>query len=118
MDSGRIKVYDQGEDAWKVVIGKVPIYGSDDSESPYLLAGFHGKLHVITKDANHNIAVLQAELRNNLDSSPSSPSSTLSQNPLPEFVDPPAETDAVVWKIVASRCLGQAELVSCQVIDM
>jgi hypothetical protein len=118
MDSGRIKVYDQGEDAWKVVIGKVPIYGSDDSESPYLLAGFHGKLHVITKDANHNIAVLQAELRSNLDSSPSSPSSTLSQNPLPEIVDPPAETDAVVWKIVASRCLGQAELVSCQVIDM
>ncbi|CAJ2644323.1 F-box/kelch-repeat protein at1g22040-like protein [Trifolium pratense] len=118
MDSGRIKVYDQGEDVWKVVIGKVPIYGSDDSESPYLLAGFHGKLHVITKDANHNIAVLRAELRHNLDCSPSSPSSTLSQNPLPEFVVPPAETDAVVWKIVASRCLGQAELVSCQVIDM
>ncbi|XP_058787679.1 F-box/kelch-repeat protein At1g22040 [Vicia villosa] len=118
MDSGRIKVYDQREDAWKVVIGKVPIYGSDDSESPYLLAGFHGKLHVITKDANHNISVLQAELRNNLHSSPSSPSSSLSQSSVHEFVDPPVETDAVIWKMIASRCLGQAELVSCQVIDM
>ncbi|KHN24790.1 F-box/kelch-repeat protein [Glycine soja] len=68
VDGGRIKVYDQGEDAWKVVIGKVPIYDSSDSESPYLLAGFHGKLHVITKDANHDIAILQAGLRDNLDS--------------------------------------------------
>ncbi|XP_004515647.1 F-box/kelch-repeat protein At1g22040 [Cicer arietinum] len=119
MDNGRIKVYDQGEDAWKVVIGKVPIYGSDDSESPYLLAGFHGKLHVITKDANRNIAVLQAELRNNLDSSVPSPSNP-SQSSLHELVEPAAaaESDAVVWKIVASRCLGHVELVSCQVIDM
>lgn len=116
MDSGKIKVYDQGQDAWKVVIGKVPIYGSADSESPYLLAGFHGKLHVITKDANHNIAVLQADLRNNLD--PSLSPSALSQSSLHEFPEPAAESDAVVWKIVASRCLGQAELVSCQVIDI
>ncbi|XP_027338553.1 F-box/kelch-repeat protein At1g22040-like [Abrus precatorius] len=116
MDSGRIKVYDKGEDAWKVVIGKVPIYDYADSESPYLLAGFHGKLHVITKDANHDIAVLRADLRNNLDSSPSS--STLSQISLHEFLEPAAESDAVVWKAVASRGFGQAELVSCQVIDI
>ncbi|KAJ1406803.1 Kelch-type beta propeller [Sesbania bispinosa] len=116
MDSGRIKVYDQGEDAWKVVIGKVPIYDSADSESPYLLAGFHGKLHVITKDADHNISVLQADLPNNLDSSPSP--STLSQSSIHEFPEPAAESDAVVWKVVACRGLGQAELVSCQVIDI
>ncbi|XP_061365328.1 F-box/kelch-repeat protein At1g22040 isoform X2 [Gastrolobium bilobum] len=117
MDSGRIKVYDQGEDAWKVVIGKVPIYDSADSESPYLLAGFHGKLHVITKDASHNIAVLQADLRNNLDPSPSTSTSTPSQSSLHEFPES-SESDAVVWKVVASRGFGQAELVSCQVIDI
>jgi len=117
MDSGRIKVYDQGEDAWKVVIGKVPIYDSADSESPYLLAGFHGKLHVITKDANHNIAVLQAGLRNNLGSSPSL--STLSQSTLHESAELASESDAaVVWRVVARRDFGRAELVSCQVIDI
>lgn len=117
LDSGKIKVYDQGEDAWKVVIGKVPIYDSADSESPYLLAGFHGKLHVITKDANHDIAVLQADLRNNLDSSPST-SSPPSPSSFHEFPEPVAESDTVVWKVVASRDFGPAELVSCQVIDI
>nr|KYP69252.1 F-box/kelch-repeat protein At1g22040 family [Cajanus cajan] len=117
MDSGRIKVYDQGEDAWKVVIGKVPIYDYAESESPYLLAGFHGKLHVITKDANHHIAVLQACLRNNLESSPSV--STLSQSTLHESPELAAESDAaIVWRVVANRDFGQAELVSCQVIDI
>ncbi|TKY74340.1 F-box/kelch-repeat protein [Spatholobus suberectus] len=86
-------------------------------ESPYLLAGFHGKLHVITKDANHNIAVLQAGPRNNLDSSPSP--TTLSQSTLHESPELAAETDAaVVWRVVANRDFGQAELVSCQVIDI
>ncbi|BBG95709.1 hypothetical protein Prudu_004329 [Prunus dulcis] len=66
LDSGKIKVYDQGEDAWKVVIGKVPIHDFAGSESPYLLAGFHGKLHVITKDVNHEITVLRADLCSNL----------------------------------------------------
>lgn len=116
INNGRIKVYDQVEDAWKVVIGEVPIYYSADSESPYLLAGFHGKLHVITKDANHDIAVLRADLRNNWDSSPSN--STLSQNSLHEFQESAAESDAVVWKVVASRGFGQAELISCQVINL
>ncbi|KAK7321144.1 hypothetical protein VNO77_31455 [Canavalia gladiata] len=118
VDSGRIKVYDQGEDAWKVVIGKVPKYDYTDSESPYLLAGFHGKLHFITKDVNHDIAVLQADLCSNLDSSPSSstPLSPKSMHGL--FPESAAETDAVVWKLVASRGFGQAELISCQVIDI
>nr|KYP47496.1 F-box/kelch-repeat protein At1g22040 family [Cajanus cajan] len=119
VDSGRIKVYDQGEDAWKVVIGKVPVYDFTDSESPYLLAGFHGKLHFITKDANHDIAVMQADLSSNLDSSPST-STHLSPKSyydglLPESA---AESDAVVWKVVASRGFGQAELINCQVIDL
>ncbi|QCE15850.1 hypothetical protein DEO72_LG11g2862 [Vigna unguiculata] len=86
-------------------------------ESPYLLAGFHGKLHVITKDANHDIAVLQAGLRNNLGSSSSL--TTLSQSTLHESPELASESDAaVVWRVVACRDFGRAELVSCQVIDI
>lgn len=117
LDSGKIKVYDQKEDAWKVVIGKVPICDFTDSESPYLLAGFHGKLHVITKDVNHNIAVLRADLRDNL-SSASSSSTSLPADPVDEHCDSLPEVDTVVWKIIASKDFGSAELVSCQVIDI
>ncbi|KAL1309997.1 hypothetical protein AAHE18_17G217900 [Arachis hypogaea] len=102
-DSGRIKVYDQGEDAWKVVIGKVPIHDSANSESPYLLAGFHGKLHVITKDANHDVAVLRADLRNNRDCSSPSISSTSSSSSSSSHSA--AESDAVVWKESASALM-------------
>ncbi|XP_062101262.1 F-box/kelch-repeat protein At1g22040 [Humulus lupulus] len=113
LDSGKIKVYDQGEDVWKVVIGKVPIYDFAGSESPYLLAGFHGKLHVITKDANHKIAILRADLHDSPDSIPSSSSSLLSDSS-----DSQADSDAVVWKIIATKDFGPVELVSCQVLDI
>lgn len=117
LDSGNIKVYDQKEDAWKVVIGKVPICDFTDSESPYLLAGFHGKLHIITKDANHDIAVLQADLRDNLGFPPStSPSCSAASSH--EHSDLLAETETVVWKVIATRDFGTAELVSCQVLDI
>ncbi|RDX81808.1 F-box/kelch-repeat protein, partial [Mucuna pruriens] len=115
LDSGRIKVYDQGEDAWKVVIGKVPVYDFTDSESPYLLVGFHGKLHFITKDANQDIFVLQADILSNLDSSPST-STPLSPKSMHDGLLPEsdAETDAVFWRVVASRGFGLAELMNCQ----
>ncbi|KAL2511889.1 F-box/kelch-repeat protein [Abeliophyllum distichum] len=61
LDSARIKVYDHQDDAWKAIEGDVPVHDLTDSESPYLLAGFLGKLHVITKEANHNISVMQAD---------------------------------------------------------
>ena len=113
LDSGKIKVYDQREDTWKVIIGKVPIYDITDSESPYLLAGFHGKLHVITKDANHRVAVLRADSC----SSPSS-STPLFDGSLNEHSDLITESDAVVWRVVATRDFGSAELVSCQVLEI
>ncbi|XP_057974201.1 F-box/kelch-repeat protein At1g22040 [Malania oleifera] len=117
LDSGKIKVYDQSDDAWKVVIGKVPLCDlSDTSESPYLLAGFHGKLHVITKDANHDIAVLQADLRDSSCSSRSNSSSPA--GPLHECFDSLAETETVVWKAIATRDFGSSELVNCQVLDI
>ncbi|KAK7275726.1 hypothetical protein RIF29_16848 [Crotalaria pallida] len=122
-DNGRIKVYNEVEDAWKVVSGEVPVYELDDSAlvPPYLLAGFHGKLHFITKDVTCDVVVLQVDLNNNLDSSPStsSPPSQVSFNEL--FPGLCSESDAAVWKVVASRGFGQDEwdkLISCQVIDI
>lgn len=118
LDSGKIKVYDQKEDAWKVIIGKVPIYDFADSESPYLLAGFHGKLHLITKDANHDIAVIRADPSHNVD--PSSPSSStppeLGNSP-EELPNSKAESESVIWKAIASRDFGSSELVCCQVLN-
>ncbi|KAM6544418.1 hypothetical protein CsatB_008865 [Cannabis sativa] len=114
LDSGKIKVYDHGEDVWKVVIGKVPIYDFAGSESPYLLAGFHGKLHVITKDANHRIAILRADLQH--DSPDSIPSSSASLSS--ESSDSQADSDAVIWKVIARKDFGPKELVSCQVLDV
>lgn len=117
LDSGKIKVYDQAEDAWKVVIGKVPIHDFAGSESPYLLAGFHGKLHVITKDVNHEITVLRADLCSNLVRlPPSSPS--LLPGSSHDHSDSVAESDAVVWKAIGTRDFGSVELVGCQVIDV
>lgn len=117
LESGKIKVYDQKEDAWKVVIGEVPISDFTDSESPYLLAGFHGKLQVITKEANHEISVLQADLRSNLGSMPSS-SASLPDGLLHDHSDSLAISDTVVWKVISTRDFGSAELVSCQVLDI
>ena len=118
VDSGRIKVYDQGEDAWKVVIGKVPVYDFTELEYPYLLAGFHGKLHFITKDANHDISVLQADLCSNLDSSQSTSTPQSPKSMEDELLQESTETDEVIWKLVASKGFGQAELINCQVIDI
>lgn len=127
LNSGKIKVYDQKDDDWKVIIGKVPIYDLAGSESPYLLTGFHGKLHVITKDANHQIAILRADLRENKDSNPlrltssivsSSDSPTDSASPVGGSSDHPTDSDAVVWKAITTRDFGSAELVGCQVLDI
>lgn len=116
LDNGKIKVYDQKEDAWKVAISRVPLYDFQDSESPYLLAGFHGKLHVITKNINHEITVLQADPNMNV-MSPSSSSSALCDTSLCELISP-VELDTVIWKVVTSRSFGSAELVGCLVINL
>ncbi|OVA03315.1 F-box domain [Macleaya cordata] len=116
LDSGKIKIYDHQDDAWKVVVGKVPIQDFTDSESPYLLAGFLGKLHVITKDASHDVVVMQADPNHQVGSSSSdTPSSADSSQ---EQLDSLAEAEIDVWKIIATRNFGSAELVSCQVLDI
>lgn len=109
LNYAKIKVYDEEGDTWKVVAGDVPIHDFADSESPYLLASLLGKLHVITKDANHNIAVLQANMQNDLASSQSMVSS-----PESERAESSAESETEIWKVFASRSGRSSELVSCQ----
>ncbi|CDY30645.1 hypothetical protein HID58_035045 [Brassica napus] len=84
--------------SWNLKVGEVPVYDMTDSESPYLLAGFHGKLHFITRDHNRNVTVLRADVPDVSGSSSSSSSSSKC--------------------VIASKDLGAAELVSCQVIDI
>ncbi|EPS71394.1 hypothetical protein M569_03361 [Genlisea aurea] len=86
VDSARIKVYDQQDDAWKTIEGDVPIRDLSDSEAPYLLAGLLGKLHVITKDADHSISVMQ-------------------------FDKVPASGNNI-WNVIARRIAGSAELLT------
>ncbi|OMO68158.1 Kelch repeat type 1 [Corchorus capsularis] len=120
LESARIKVYDHQDDAWKVVVGEVPILDFADSESPYLLAGLLGKLHVITKDANNNILVLQTVVQNHLTSLPSTSSSS-SDNSSGMGVDPAESTtafEADVWRVIATRMAGSSELVSCQTLNI
>lgn len=117
LESARIKVYDGQSDAWKVVVDDVPIRDFADSESPYLLAGLVGKLHVITKDPNRDITVLQVDVKNHFHSSPLSPS-----GPLEDSFDQPAESvthsETDPWRVIASRRAGSAELVSCQTLEL
>ncbi|XP_038973154.1 F-box/kelch-repeat protein At1g22040-like [Phoenix dactylifera] len=117
LDSGDIKRYDHQEDVWKVVIRRVPVHDFTDSESPYLLAGFLGKLHVITKDDENHVAILQADLQKHKQSSPST-SSAPPADFRPE--DPVSVVDEVtdIWKIIASKNFGAAELVSGQVLGV
>ncbi|KAJ8572539.1 hypothetical protein K7X08_009050 [Anisodus acutangulus] len=115
LDSARIKVYDHQDDTWKVIEGDIPI--NDNSESPYLLAGFLGKLHVITKDANHNIMVMQADRQNHSVPSPSTSTNSL-QKTLHEVPEPVLGSEANMWRVVALRSGGSAELVSCQILDV
>lgn len=112
LDSAKIKVYDYEGDTWKVAAGDVPIYDSTDSESPYLLAGLLGKLHIITKDANHNITVLQAEMQNDLSLSESVLSSP--DNSSSEHAESSAGTERGIWRVLATRSGRSAELVCCQ----
>lgn len=124
LDCAKIKVYDYQDDTWKVVAGDVPIPDLTASESPYLLAGLLGKLHVITKDANHNIAVLQADVQHRQlasfpsASSPSSSSSSSLDDAFHEHAETTAESERDLWKVIATCSTGSAELVSCLTLDI
>ncbi|KAG2321026.1 hypothetical protein Bca52824_014239 [Brassica carinata] len=112
VESGKIKVYDQKEDTWNVVIGEVPLYDAKDSESSYLLAGFHGKLHFITRESNCNVSVFRADVTEIPGSK-----SVLGACSLKEKGNAANKSDTVVWKVIASKYFA-AELVSCQVTNI
>lgn len=117
LDSARIKMYDYQGDTWKVVDGDVPIRDFAESESPYLLAGLLGKLHVITKDANHNILVLQANKESHM--LPAASTSTASvDNSLQEISESVAGSERNMWNVIATRNAGSSELVSCQILNI
>ncbi|XP_073269901.1 F-box/kelch-repeat protein At1g22040-like [Primulina huaijiensis] len=117
LDSARIKLYDHQDDSWKIIEGDVLIRDLADSESPYLLAGFLGRLHVICKDANHNISVMQATRQNRLDPTPSTSTANLGES-LQEFSESVSGSWENIWKVIATTNAGSAELVSCQILDI
>lgn len=118
LESGKIKRYDHQEDVWRVVVPTVPFHDFTDSEAPYFLAGFLGKLHVITKDADDNITVLQATVQKQGSSSSSSSLSAPTTNFISENAAPLVEEETNTWRVIASRDFGAGELVSCQVLEV
>ncbi|XP_078166383.1 F-box/kelch-repeat protein At1g22040-like [Carex rostrata] len=125
LDSGTIKRYDSQEDTWKVAISRVPVRDFTDSEAPFLLAGFHGSLHVITKDGENNIAVLRARAMDviaescNSGAGSSSSSSTSSNSTSTGSQENEVNEESNRnWRLIAARNFGTAELVSCQVLDI
>ncbi|XP_074312755.1 F-box/kelch-repeat protein At1g22040 [Silene latifolia] len=99
-ESAKIKVYDHRVDSWKLVHGEVPVnYDQTNGESPYLLTGLSGKLHVIIKDANCNFVVLQGTA--NSDGNPVESSQS-----------------GLFWKVITHRQADSAELISCQVLGI
>ncbi|XP_072979443.1 F-box/kelch-repeat protein At1g22040-like [Typha angustifolia] len=117
LDSGKIKIYDHQEDAWKVVVKKVPVRDFTESESPYLLAGFLGKLHVIAKDVNDDVSILQADLEKHLDSSPAAPSPSTNVT-CQNLTDDTLESETDIWEVIATKGFAAEELVSCQVLNI
>lgn len=113
----KIKVYDHRDDSWKVVCGEVPMTDDQtESESPYLLVGFLGKLHVIIKDANSDITVLQAITESPVPSPHSNTSFDGGSSSNQSSVA--SSTSESEWKVIASRRGGSAELISCQILSI
>lgn len=103
-DDSKIKIYDHLEDAWKVVTEKVPFRDCTDTEAPYLLTGFLGKLHVVAKDMNNDVKVFQMKLQ--VSGTGSYLSGTIEKN----------EVD--IWEVISATKIAGAELVSCQVLSI
>ncbi|GAB2268181.1 hypothetical protein Dimus_003158 [Dionaea muscipula] len=117
MDSAKLRVYDSEDDSWKVVPGEVPILDDVEAESPYLLSGFRGKLHVITKDSNHDVTVLQADAQNHLASLPCDALSSLPR-PCHKHYVALDESESGIWRVIARRKARTTELVGCQILDV
>lgn len=116
LDSAKIKKYDPQDDSWKVASGEVPrTYDHTDAESPYLLAGFLGKLHVIIKNTNSDIAVLQVTPETSMQPLESD---QLSNGSCSSGSSVASSSSTGGWKVIASRRAVSAELVSCQILSI
>ncbi|XP_006661717.1 F-box/kelch-repeat protein At1g22040-like [Oryza brachyantha] len=111
-DRGKIKIYDPQEDTWKVAVGQVPVGDFAESECPYLLAGFLGKLHLIIKDVNSKINIMQTDVLKPVELSAPGTVSTCQDQHLS------SQQETNLWKVIASKDLAAAELVSCQVLNI
>lgn len=118
LDSAKVKVYDHQDDAWKVVAEDVPIRDFTDSESPYLLAGLLGKLHVITKDARSSIAVMQADVQHHPSPFPTNSCPSPSSSSLGSSSISAVGLETGLWKVIATKNAGSMDLVSCQTLDI
>ncbi|EYU35402.1 hypothetical protein MIMGU_mgv1a005531mg [Erythranthe guttata] len=119
-DSGRIKMYDCGNDSWKVVKEDVPIGDVADPECKYLLAGFLGNLHVVAKDVDSKkISVMRANKESGCDSSiPTQSLADLGESLKEYFGNIPVSSSESVWQVVGSRSGGSVELLSCQSLEI
>ncbi|KAL7129188.1 hypothetical protein ABFS83_13G047200 [Erythranthe nasuta] len=119
-DSGRIKMYDRGNDSWKVVKEDVPIGDVADSECKYLLAGFLGNLHVDAKDVNGNkISVMRANKESGCDSSiPTQSLAVLGESLKEYFGNVPISSSESVWQVIGTRSGESVELLSCQSLEI
>ncbi|KAJ7546887.1 hypothetical protein O6H91_08G059500 [Diphasiastrum complanatum] len=103
LDGSKIKVYDFDQDAWKIVVSKVPVLlDLAESESPYLLACLRGGLHIVTKDINDNVTVLKVDL---------------TKYPLPGE-GPSLELEEERWTNISTSSFGSVELITGQVLDI
>uniref|UniRef100_A0A0D9XIX6 F-box domain-containing protein n=1 Tax=Leersia perrieri TaxID=77586 RepID=A0A0D9XIX6_9ORYZ len=74
--------------------------------------GFLGKLHLIIKDVNSKINIMQTDVLKPVELSAPGTGSTCQNQHLS------SEQEANLWKVVASKNLAAAELASCQVINI
>ncbi|KAJ3679601.1 hypothetical protein LUZ60_017612 [Juncus effusus] len=125
LDGGIIKRYDESGDVWRVVMGRVPVQDFRESEAPFLLARFHDRLHVITKDVDNNIAVWMASTIDGVAGEGSRSDSHTQENETNEDNNNNNSSNNSNdngnnngWRLVAARNFGSAELVSCQVLDI
>ncbi|RVW24247.1 F-box/kelch-repeat protein [Vitis vinifera] len=102
----RVGLLGRREQNWGAIVDD-ELYALDPSSSADIATI---KLHVITKDANNNFTVLQANMQNHLHSFPLTPLSPLGNNSS-EQTESVAESETDVWKVIAARSAGACELV-------
>ncbi|KAF0928359.1 hypothetical protein E2562_003179 [Oryza meyeriana var. granulata] len=74
--------------------------------------GFLGKLHLIIKDVNSKINIMQTDVLKPVELSDPGTGSTCQNQHLS------SEQETNLWKVIASKNLAAAELVSCQVLNI